>query len=431
MRKNEFTREDLELIVKGACFLGSAGGGTYTSGMNLVSNFQPSDYYPEATVKVVKVDDVDEEQYGVMVAYIGSPESMEQIYYPREIVNAVRHLEKQMKQSLSYIIPAEIGSISSIAACTTAAKLGLAVIDGDGAGRAVPELSMTAFSLHKKNVNPVYLASEKEDEYVCLSIAEGATETSASEVEAFVRPVLAVPSFGQKAGLAMWVLSGREIKEVITSRDTLTGCVELGRHIQEKDQQKLFDQVKKMKYGYPQFVKGTGTTIHTSVGGGFDTGVLTFTSEDSTEEDNITVLFQNESLIAWDARQTEPLTMAPNIISYLVKFPFENEEDERYSRWVYSNGDLQGLDPDKLREATIEMVMIEATPDMYQLEDSLENRCETARNRIGRFVKGAAYGTSDVPAPPMSSVLKSYQEVLASLGYYGGIVRPGNRSAAK
>ena len=101
MKKIQLNREDLELIVKGACFLGSAGGGTYTSGMNLVSNFRSSDYYSEPTVNVVKVDDVDEEQYGVMVAYIGSPESMEQIYYPREIVNAVQHLEKQMGPPLS------------------------------------------------------------------------------------------------------------------------------------------------------------------------------------------------------------------------------------------------------------------------------------------------------------------------------------------
>lgn len=423
MEKIELNREDLELIVKGACFLASAGGGTYTSGMNLVSNFGTPEYYPADTVEVKKVDEVDDLEYGVMVAYIGSPESMEQIYYPREIVHAVQQLQKRSDQKLSYIIPAEIGAISSIAACTTAARLGMAVIDGDGAGRAVPELSMTAFSLHQKNVNPVYLASEKENEYVCLSIAEGATETAASEVEAFVRPVLAVPSFGQKAGLAMWVLNGKEIKEVITSRNTLTGCVELGKCIREHNRDKLFRQVREMSYGNPRTVKGTATTIHTSVGGGFDTGMLTFTSEGSAEEDNITVLFQNESLIAWDARQTEPLTTAPNIISYLVEFPSETGEDDRYGRWVYSNGDLQGLDADKLREAEMEMVIIDATPDMYRLEDCLQNRCEAVRNRIGRMAKGAVHSDSSVPGDAMSSVLKSYREVLASLGYYGGIVR--------
>lgn len=430
MEKTELTREDLELIVKGACFLASAGGGTYTSGMNLVSNFGSPEYYPTSTVEVVKVDDVEEQKYGVMVAYIGSPESMEQIYYPREIVNAVQQLQEKLKNQLphpidiSYIIPAEIGAISSIAACTTAARLGLAVIDGDGAGRAVPELSMTAFSLHRKNVNPVYLASEKENEYVCLSIAEGEAETAASEVEAFVRPVLAVPSFGQKAGLAMWVLSGKEIKEVIFSKDTLTGCVRLGKSIRDRDRDTLFRQVREMGYGYPWTMKGTGIRIHTRVGGGFDTGMLTFTSEGSEAEDNITVLFQNESLIAWDARQTEPLTTAPNIISYLVKFPFENGKDERYDRWVYSNGDLQGLDAGKLQGAEMEMVIIDATPEMYRLEDSLQDRCDTVRNRVGRFAKGAAYGNSVVHAPAMSSVLKSYQEVLASLGYYGEIIRP-------
>lgn len=411
MKKTKLTRQELEQLVSGACFLASAGGGTYTSGMNLASHFNKSSYYlkdqtQEApVVEVVEVDDLEDTKYGVMVAYIGSPESMEEIYYPIEIVHAVEQLQKEV--DISYILPAEIGAISSLAACLTAAKLGIPVIDGDGAGRAIPELSMTTYSLYQKDVNPVYLASKEENAYVCLRISDGTSETAASEVEQFVRPVLAVPCFGQKAGLAMWVLSGKEIKEVVHSRKTLQGCLQLGRYIRERDKDKLFEKVKEMGYGEPECLHGTGAVIQTSVGGGFDKGMLTFTSQGSLEENNITVLFQNESLIVWDANHTRPLTTAPNLISYLVDFVDEDKYDEKYNRWTYSNGDLQGLDPEKLKRASFQLVMIPATPSMYELEEGLQDRYEE---------------TSNGARPGSSSVLKSYEKVLADLGYYGGIV---------
>lgn len=413
MKKTELTREDLEQIVGGACFLASAGGGTYTSGMNLASRFGNTDYYPENKVRLIEVDEVEDEKSGVMVAYIGSPESMEEIYYPIEIVQAVRQLEKQ-KGAISYILPAEIGAISSLAACTTAAKLGIPVVDGDGAGRAVPELSMTTYSLYQKDVNPVFLASKEENAYVSLSIADGTSETAASEVEKFVRPVLSVPCFGQKAGLAMWVLSGAEIKEVIRSRHTLQGCLALGKYIREHKKEELFRKVKKMGYGRPRSHRGTGAAIHTSVGGGFDIGKLTFTTEGSAEENNITVLFQNESLIAWDTNRSRPLTTAPDLISYLVDFAEEDQTEELYTRWTYSNGDLQKLDPQKLKRAAFELVLIGATPHMYELEEGLQHRYKEVWNK-----KFSNKGVSDSGSHASSSILKSYADVLSDLGYYG------------
>lgn len=425
MKKTELTRRDLEQIVGGACFLASAGGGTYASGMHLASRFEDKAYYPQSVVPLVEVEDVEDEKLGVMVAYIGSPESMEEIYYPVEIVQAVRQLEKQ-KGRISYILPAEIGAISSLAACTTAAKLGIAVVDGDGAGRAVPELSMTTFSLYRKDVNPVFLASKEENAYVCLSIADGTSETAASEVESFVRPTLAVPCFGQKAGLAMWVLKGSEIKEVIRSRNTLQGCLELGKYIRERKKEELFEKVRKMGYGKPRSLVGTGASIQTSVGGGFDKGTLTFTTGGDVEENNITVLFQNESLIAWDARRPQPLATAPDLISYLVEFAEEDQTGEEYTRWTYSNGDLQGLDPEKLKRATFELVLIGATPSMYALEEGLQNRCKEVCKQ-NHFPKEALNkgifnkGVSDSGSRPSSSILKSFARVLNELGYYGTI----------
>lgn len=413
MKKAALTREDLEQIVGGACFLASAGGGTYTSGMNLASRFGDTDYYPQNTVRLVEVEEVEDEKFGVMVAYIGSPENMEEIYYPIEIVQAVRQLEKQ-KGPISYILPAEIGAISTIAACTTAAKLGISVVDGDGAGRAVPELSMTTYSLHRKDVNPVFMASQEENSYICLSIADGTSETAASEVEKFVRPTLEVPCFGQKAGLAMWVLSGAEIKEVIHSRNTLHGCLELGQYIREHNKEELFKKVRKMGYGQPRSHIGTGASICTSVGGGFDTGKLTFTTDGNVEENNITVLFQNESLIAWDSNRSDPLTTAPDLISYLVDFAEEDQTEEPYKRWTYSNGDLQKLAPEKLKRATFELVLIGATSQMYELEEGLQHRYRAALNK-----RISNKGVSD--SGSYSSILKSYAHILNEWGYYGKI----------
>ena len=73
--KRNYNQTDLENIAKGACFLAS-GGGTYESGENLSNHLIKSDYYPNPTFDVINCDQVVQEDYAVVVAYMGAPEAI-------------------------------------------------------------------------------------------------------------------------------------------------------------------------------------------------------------------------------------------------------------------------------------------------------------------------------------------------------------------
>jgi Uncharacterized conserved protein len=408
MSKKQIGRSDLESIVRGACFMASSGGGTYSSGMNIAENFVVGDFYKSNVIDVIDVEDLNDTEYAVMVGYIGSPESMGTVYYPKGIVNAVKALEKEKKVRISYILPPEIGAISTTAACTAAAALELPVVNCDGAGRAVPELSMTVFSLYQENVNPVLLASEEHD-HVCLSISNGEASDASSTIESLVRPILSLPSFNQKAGLAMWVLEGKEVKKIIKSKESVTNCIELGQYIEARDKKKLFAKVKKMKYFLVDCISGKNIKIQSSVGGGFDTGLLNFIADKKRE---INVLFKNESLLAWDSQASNPLLTAPNLISYLIEFPPE-AKDPVFLQWTYSNGDLQDINtkyPDMLAKADIMLVLIGASKSVMGMESELHSK------RLNQLA-----AISNAHSNDTSNLQQSYQNVLREIGYYGCI----------
>lgn len=391
--------KDLEHLVKGACFLSSAGGGTYRSGMHLATSFgnDVKNYYEgKKSIEVVKVDELETEDYAVMVAYIGSPKCMEEIYYPEGIVKAVEKLAAMRNISVRYIIPPEIGAISMLAACTAAAKLNIAVVDGDGAGRAVPELSMTAFNLYHQDVNPVVLSSQEGENTLYMELKGGLNE--ADNVEKLIRPVLGMKCFGEMAGLAMWLVKGGDVSGIIKSQETISGCIELGKLLEPKsfDLSVLLEKASAMGYKAEVIAKGSNLSIFTDTGGGFDNGTLQFITSEGNE---INILFKNESLIAWDSSQKTPLITAPDLISYIATFPGDD------SQRTYSNGDLQQIAPDILAQGTIKLIKLKAPKWVWE-QENCRIKLQALQIKEGK---------------DLSSVQKSYLSVLRSLGYYGSI----------
>ena len=79
---------------------------------------------------------------------IGAPiVSVERLARGDEIVVALRALEEHARRSVTHLIPGEIGGSNALRPMAGAALTGLPVIDGDGMGRAFPELQMDTFSI--------------------------------------------------------------------------------------------------------------------------------------------------------------------------------------------------------------------------------------------------------------------------------------------
>lgn len=411
MTSKKLSKEDIEDIVRGACLLSSGGGGTYSSGVNLLKKFTKGPYYDQDYVDYVDVDDLPDSlsDCGLVVAYMGAPEAIAKLEYPEAGVNAANKVKALMEgkgQKLAYIVPVEIGALSSIVACTVAAKLGIPVINGDGAGRAVPELTMTTFAGHDVSTNPTVLAN-KDNLTIQLDVDsnDNTKINNAAIVEAVARPTISLPEFGQQAGLAMWVMPATQIKEVVKITQTLVACREVGDVIGQFQQRKsisistLLDCIKTSLHTKAfELCSGTLCSAENITEGGFDHGKVVINSNGST----ITILFQNENLLAWNSASDTPLAMAPDAIAYVIY-------DDQI---VYSNGDLIGEDNALIKSLVgrkVSVIGIAAQPELRDYEAHKSKVKQAIRLQSTNDKKGG-------------KISHSFELALEKLSYYGGYV---------
>jgi hypothetical protein len=253
----DVTESELHKIALGACFLGSGGGGGLKTSSDFITYYLAnlSEDKKNRKLKIVDLKDVTAGQTGIVGAYIGAPQKAGDIKCPDAVCKGIEKFVNDMKgkdqnfKAIDYIIPGEIGAVSTITACLTAHKLDIPVLNVDGAGRAVPTLDLVTFTTNAQvSVNPTILCSEKTDKdpvyhLETLEIPNGTGPGAASRMESRARSEISKPEFGQKAGLVMWYfddLTKFKVNPHAFVQGTLTFCQKLGGAIQSKPKDEEF-----------------------------------------------------------------------------------------------------------------------------------------------------------------------------------------------
>jgi DUF917 family protein len=386
----DLQKTDLDPLILGGCFFGSGGGGTVASARSLLAYFEAGSYYPCDTVRVVDALEATEGDT-VMVAYLGSPKAIDGATYPDGPVQAVREVMHRLASQgrrLAYVVPPESGALGFIVACLVAAKLGLAVVDGDGAGRAVPSLPQLTYAAAEVDPRPAFLVSQSglsvELDVKPRQGGNGAAshqQDVSAVIDQMMRPIVSESDFAQFGGLAMWVMSPAVLVGALPIRGTLTRALEMGEALAGRRFAGAAQLVAHLRTAYgldARVIHGPGEFVkaETDTGGGFDIGRVTLQASAGT----CTVVYQNESLIAWNSNSPAPLCMAPDSIAYFVEGEGES---------VFSNGDLVRADG--------------------SLEPALMHRTVTL---IG-------IGADPVLRRPDGLNLRSFLQLLRQLGYYG------------
>ena len=360
----QLEQKDLEALLLGGGFFGSGGGGTIASARHLAAAFVQGDYYPRTTVDVVGVDEAGDGD-AVMVAYMGAPEAIDSAVYPLGPVQAAQEIQQRLAlegRRLAYIVPPESGALGFLVACLVAARLGLAVIDADGAGRAVPSLPMLTFAAAGVNPRPAMLVSQgglsvELDVKPAPGAANGDPRHQADGaviVERMLRPIVADPQFAQFGGLALWIMDRDTLAAALPIRGTLARALALGRALLSRDipdADAMLAYLRQRAGLEAQVLCGPGriTAVKVDTGGGFDTGTVTL----DDGQGSCTVSYQNETLLARRAGQARPIAMAPDSIAWFVDGP----------QAVYSNGDLVmpdgSLNP-QVKDARVTLIGIAA-----------------------------------------------------------------------
>ena len=173
------TLDDTHAIAIGAGILGTGGGGsTYLNRLRLENELRQRG----GAVRVIQADDVPDDALVCAVGGMGAPTvSNEKLQAGHEIMTAVRALEDHLRKKIYAIVIGEIGGGNAIGPMVAALQCGLPVVDGDGMGRAFPELQMDTFMIYGVAPSPFVLADSHGNVSIFTRIS------SAKQAEDFAR----------------------------------------------------------------------------------------------------------------------------------------------------------------------------------------------------------------------------------------------------
>jgi DUF917 family protein len=158
----QIKKEDIPLLAIGAKILSCGGGGDTKTVQSLLMSIMSD----EDTITVLSISDVKDEwiaAFGMMGSTVLYDEN---IPSGQEGVQVLKMYESATQRKVAALIPIEIGGINALTPLVTAVQTKLPVVDGDGMGRAFPELSMTTFHLLGIPLSPMALQTHNESTFI-------------------------------------------------------------------------------------------------------------------------------------------------------------------------------------------------------------------------------------------------------------------------
>ena len=395
MTSCEYGIVDFQQIAAGAAVLASGGGGSYLDAVSIIKELSTSGW--GGTVQVQAYDGATN---CCVLALMGSPDGADSLTLADieySITNTVNLFEKATGATLGCAIPVEIGAINSIvpliAAILTNNRIQW-VVDGDGAGRAVPELPQTTYSGSTTlAASPSALANDASETVAIQSAMLNAA--TAAQLETLAGGI--VSAFGSYAGIALWP-SNASNNYALTGNyiaGTLAQAHALGQYLlTAQSPHPTADVATQITLLTGRMAAPTLTNFYitavtqATTSASLDTGVIRLDNSpiqaDSTETHYIYNL--NENLIMYSSLSNMPDIIAPDSICYYSEstgLGFSNASDDLAIYFNASTGKSTGQ--------SVSIIMVTAAPEL----------CTTA------------------------GVITSFAELLRNIGYAGALPYPG------
>jgi DUF917 family protein len=257
-------------------------------------------------VQVVSLADLPDDAVVVSTGGVGAPTvGVERLKQGEELLRALRALESYTGKTATHMISAEIGGGNSISPIIVAIQAGLPLVDGDGMGRAFPELQMDTFSIYGVRPTPFGISDVRGHVAVFDHIDD------ARDLERYVRTVTV--QMGGGTGAAGPMISGADIKRTAVP-GTLTFAVLLGEAVltARKEHRNAVQAAIDVAGGELLF-SAKITDVDRRFVAGFARGHLKLDGIGKDAGRTFSVDFQNENLIATD-ETGEVLCSVPDLI---------------------------------------------------------------------------------------------------------------------
>jgi DUF917 family protein len=285
----EIDRRALEEITLGASILATGGGGDPEIGLlwayNVVDQGHP--------IVMVKPQDVPDEALITIAGCLGAALVLtEKPPCGQELFWCYERLARYMGRPVEGVIPPEAGGVNTPVPMAVAGVVGVPVLDGDGMGRAFPELQMTSFYIN--GVSPCPTASANEKGYVNIIDTKDALTA-----EHLARTV--AMAYGGISWIAGYPMTGRQVKDTAIL-GSVSVAWEIGRTVMacRKEHSDPIAEICRLTRGYPAF-RGKVVDIQREFGAetskGFSLGRIVLEGLDECRGNQATVDFQNEWLV--------------------------------------------------------------------------------------------------------------------------------------
>ena len=257
-------------------------------------------------MRLVPLKEVHDHAKVVSIAGMGSPEAMLRTPFTTEARHAFDALSREAAPGTRYVIPLETSGFNFLTPMTVAASRAVAVLDADGAGRAIPQLNQTLFFARKLPLAPLALADARG-----RSIVIRAEECALAEKAA----ISALEFFGWSAGLACYPMAGAMAK-----RAAVAGTVSLARavgravRLATASGGDALQAVLGITGGW-ELVRGAVDRFETETAGSYTFGNLEIAGNGAHAGARVRVKSMNENMIAW--KDGGLAAVAPDRICFL------------------------------------------------------------------------------------------------------------------
>ena len=327
------TLEDCEDLVRGCLFMGTGGGGSVSWGMGMLKEALAEGLTPQW----VDAEDIPDEALTVTPYGMGSiapvtQRTLDEIarlglkdkFGNRSMEEAVKELGSYLGQPVGCLVAAELGAGNTPAPLVTGARLGIPVVDGDYAGRAIPdEMQGTPF-LYGKHSWPF----SSVDKWGNVAIVK---YTVSPHMLERIGKMLAVAAFGSTT-MAATPLPGREMKQILV-RGTLTKCLNIGRAMRRAtaEGRDPIDAALEVTGGWRLF-EGVVTAKEWEDRDGYMFGTTHIRGTGAYEGQTLDVWFKNENHVSW--LNGRPWVCSPDLLTLAYR-----ETGEGTSNTLLKEGD--------------------------------------------------------------------------------------------
>jgi DUF917 family protein len=269
-------------------------------------------------IEWVDVDDIPDDAWTVTPYGMGSiaptsPETQSEIARlglvdrlgHRCMEVAVREMEEYAQVKIDAIVPVELGAGNTPAPLVTGARLGIPVVDGDYAGRAIPEEMQGTPYLYDKKGWP--FTSVDRWGNVC-TVKEACSLHMMERIGKF----LSVAAY-EGCSTAAYLLPGREMKQIVV-RDTLTKSLELGRTIRQARERGEDPVLASLEFtgGWLLF-EGEVIKKEWEDREGYMFGTIYIEGTGEFSGHTFKVWFKNENHVSW--LDDEPFVTSPDLVA--------------------------------------------------------------------------------------------------------------------